>query len=78
MTLVEGSERDRFQSIVVVISSSVYTVVVDADFLVGVSDCDVEGKFVVDLVVGEVKGLQSDVVGVEVDFVNWAEDEPDD
>ncbi len=66
------------EPLVLIVGPGLDFVVVDSDLLVGVSDSDVEGKIVLEIVVfGEIELGQRGFIDIEVHFVG-SEDQPKD
>lgn len=77
MSLVERLKRRRIEPLTFIVSPSLDAIVVDTDLLVRVTDCDVEGEIVVEVVVFcEVELGEFSFCDVEFDLVG-AEDEPE-
>lgn len=80
MSLVEFLKLNRTESLSFVESSCLNTIVVNTDSLVRVTDCDVEGQIVAEVVGGtvcEIELGEFSVCDVEFDLVR-TENEPDD
>lgn len=78
MSLVESVNHDRVEPLSLVESPSLNTIVVDTDLLVRVTDGDVEGEIVLEVIVAcDIELGQFSIGDVEVDTVR-TEDEPED
>ena len=78
MPLIKGCQKLRIEPLVLIVGPGLDFVVVDSDLLVGVSDSDVEGKIVLEIVVfGEIELGQRGFIDIEVHFVG-SEDQPKD
>ena len=78
MPLIKRCQTLGIKPVVIIVSRNLYRIVVDTDLLVGVSGSDVEGKVVLENVVGrEIELGKRGFCGVEFQ-VGGAEDKPKD